>query len=348
MKRRKTITLQDLAEELQLSSHTVSKALRGLPGMSEATRREVFEAARRLGYQTKEQEVSAWFEKVPRLLTNGKRFALLLAEDSPFFRLQLSGLHERLTELGHSVAVSFLPPSVTDHRALMQWVDHAQLTYYDGLFLPPAIPDWIEKALLELPLPKVLINFPPPLAKIDSVIWDVDHAVRQAVDAFASHGHRRILYVGEIEKHRGFQVRWTAFQQAMRAIGMTAEPSGHMTAPYVSREPWESELSEKLRDSRATAILCGIEMYMHPLLFYLQAQGKRVPSDYSLISLETTSATLLPDVTRPALLLRESGRRAAERLLWRIANPNEPYEHIRLAGGFIAGGTVAKLPPVED
>ncbi|HZG77189.1 MAG TPA: LacI family DNA-binding transcriptional regulator [Paenibacillus sp.] len=343
MKRKKTVTLQDLAQELRLSAHTVSKALRGLPGMSEATRRDVFEAARRLGYHTKEQDVSAWFERVPRLLSNGKRFALLLAEDSPFFRLQLTGLQERLNELGHSVAVTFLPPSVANLRGLSQWVEHAQLTYYDGLFLPPAIPDWIEKALLELPLPKVMINFPPPLAKIDSVIWDVDHAVRQAVDAFASKGHKRILYVGELERHRGFQIRWTAFQQAMRAIGMDAEPSGHMIAPYAAREPWETELDEKLRASGATAILCGIELYMHPLLFYLQARGKRVPADYSLISLETTSSTLLPDVTRPSLLLRESGRRAAERLLWRIANPGEPYEHIRLAGGFIAGSTVARL-----
>jgi len=48
--KRKTVTLRDLADRLGLSVYTVSKALRGLPGMSEPTRRLVFATARAMNY----------------------------------------------------------------------------------------------------------------------------------------------------------------------------------------------------------------------------------------------------------------------------------------------------------
>lgn len=34
-----------------------------------------------------------------------------------------------------------------------------------------------EVAWLGLPLPKILLNYPPPAAQVDSVIWDVASAV---------------------------------------------------------------------------------------------------------------------------------------------------------------------------
>jgi LacI family transcriptional regulator len=59
-----------------------------------------------------------------------------------------------------------------------------------------------------------------------------------------------------------------------------------------------------------------------------------------LISLENGPNELLPGLTRPVLLIREAGVRAAERMLWRIANPVQPYEHTLLQGPFFRGETV--------
>ncbi|MBP1967604.1 hypothetical protein [Paenibacillus aceris] len=44
---------------------------------------------------------------------------------------------------------------------------------------------------------------------------------------------------------------------------------------------------------------------------------------------------------RPQLAIRESGYRAADRMLWRIANPHLPYEHVRLQGDFFMGSTLS-------
>ncbi|MDG0808751.1 LacI family DNA-binding transcriptional regulator [Cohnella rhizosphaerae] len=103
MARKKQITLQTIADDLGLTVHTVSKALRGLPGMSETTRRLVASRAKALGYRTKDQEVGMSAERIPWGYTRYRRFAMLVIGDTRFHRLQLEGVRIRLNELGHSL-----------------------------------------------------------------------------------------------------------------------------------------------------------------------------------------------------------------------------------------------------
>ncbi|NHN31415.1 LacI family DNA-binding transcriptional regulator [Paenibacillus agricola] len=344
MRRKKQITLHHVAAELGLTIHTVSKALRGLPGMSETTRRDVFAAAERLGYKTKEKELSLGYEKTPMLSSKRRRFCMVLTHDTPFFRIQLQGIQDRLLELGHSVSASFMPSSIDSQQQFEQWVEQIELHYYDGIFIPATIPDLPEQLLLQLPIPKVLINFPPVLANVDSVIWDVVTAIHQSVDYLAAMGHRRILYIGNIHTYRGFQLRWQAFQDAMNGMGMSAEPELHLTEDDLDHELWISRLQEKLLHGNYTALLSAVENNLPRVLYTVQAMNRSIPDHYSLISLENSGKNpLFPQLSRPTLLIGETGSRAAERMLWRIANPNQPYEHIRLQGTFFKGDTVRSL-----
>nr|WP_238357536.1 substrate-binding domain-containing protein [Cohnella zeiphila] len=255
----------------------------------------------------------------------------------------MDGLQDRLQELGHSVSTSFLSSRITGRGELEDWIANSDLLYADGVVIPPAIPDEIESLLLDIPLPKVLINYPPPLAHVDSVIWDVEQAIHQSVRHFVSMGHKRILYIGDTDTFRGFRLRWSAFCAAMRGAGLTVDPEEHLTSPAQSSSEWERQLTERLLESDRTAILCAVDSYLNPLIYFLQARGKSIPNDYSLIGLENMASPLFPHISRPSLLVREAGRKAAERLLWRIANPDEPFEHIRLSGGFLEGNSVRRL-----
>jgi LacI family transcriptional regulator len=245
--------------------------------------------------------------------------------------------------MGHSVAVSFISKGAYEQDGFHSWVELENLMYSDGLFIPPAIPDSLEVQLLQLPLPKVMINYPPPLAAVDSVIWDVIGAIHQAVEHFVSMGHRRILYIGDIYKFRGFQLRWQAFEEAMKWHGSVMVPEEHLTSSYSHSELWMSELKEKLSQGHFTAILCAVDHDLAKIFYVVHSLQLSIPDDISLISLADMENPLFPQVTRPLLLVKEGGQRAAERLLWRIANPNLPYEHIRLQGGFYNGSTVKRI-----
>ncbi|MGO4548197.1 LacI family DNA-binding transcriptional regulator [Paenibacillus sp. 2TAB23] len=342
MPRKKTVTLHTIANELGLTIHTVSKALRGLPGMSEATRKAVADCARKHGYRTKEQESGIFAERISWANTNPRRFAMLLIGDSLFHRMQLEGVQLRLNELGHSLYPLLVPASLTNEAELAEWLEQNGLFFADGLFLTAAIPEWMEAALLKLNMPKVLLNYPSDLAEVDSVIWDVEYAIHRTMEELYRCGHRHILYVGEIEPQRGFRLRWQAFDAAAERLGLggLAEPGNHITISTADRAAWMSLLRDRLSSGEYTAVIGaipGVAEWVYVAASFLHLT---IPADFSLVGMENEEPTYFPEMTRPLLLVREAGERAAELMLRRIANPLLPFEEVRLRGSFYMGHTL--------
>jgi LacI family transcriptional regulator len=346
MPRKKKVTLPLIAEKLGLSVYTVSKALRGLPGMSEETRKEVVQLAHQLGYLTKDQENSLIFEGIPRLSMKQRRFLLVTSSDvtgsSPSIQLLFQGLKERLFELGHKIDLAFIPDSLRAHR-FQSWLEQEGVMYSDGLFITALIHEPLESLLLELKLPRILINFPPVGTKADSVIWDVYDATRQSVRYLTANGHQKILYFGDSGKTRGYRLRWQAFLEGMEEAGIQVCEEDHLIHLPHNQEQWVSMLKQHLEQMKPTALLCASEMNL-PWIFYACSEiGYQIPQDVSLIRLDHIRSSFIPGITHPVLLMKETGYRAADRMLWRMANPNLPFEHIRLQGPFFEGETVKNL-----
>lgn len=340
---KKTVTLKHLADELGLTIQTVSKALRGLPGMSEETRSKVIQLARKTGYMTREQIDALLADKITPYPYVQRRFVLIQNEQSHNHnRLLLKGLHERFWEIGHTVE-SVLLPAELRAEAFDQWAEEKGLPYAEGLFIAPRLSAYdLEAKLLALPVPRILLNYPAPESQVDCVIWDVYEAIFQAVRHLARLGHVNVLYAGDIVSQRGFVLRWQAFAEAMREGGHVVRPEEHATASQ--SDPDKLKRFEALyRQKRPTAVLCGIDEEAAPLYRALVDMGVRIPHDCSFVALLNEQTEQLPLMTRPLLFVREAGYRAADRMLWRIANPTLPYEEIRLRGTFFAGSTVRNL-----
>ncbi|MCU6712147.1 LacI family transcriptional regulator [Paenibacillus sp. J5C_2022] len=348
MPRKKSVTLQDLAEQLHLSVHTVSKALRGLTGMSEETREAVLQAARKAGYRTKDQERTLAMENIPIFSHKQRNFKLVItsgALSSDMNQLLLGGLQEKLSEHGHTIETVLLPHEFEhdQEESFEEWAERHHLRHADGVFIPPLIESHLEQKLLQLPVPRVMLNFPLPAAEVDSVVWDVGTSIHQSVRYLLAHGHREMLYVGSIDHHRGLKLRWQSFVAALKEAGIDTDSSEHVTGRYQRKEEWMADISEKLARREVTAILNGANQQVAWVYHACSMNGKQIPHDYSLVSLEHTRNEFLPQLTRPKLLIREAGIRGAERMLWRLANPHLPYEHILLQGGFYEGETVRRI-----
>jgi LacI family transcriptional regulator len=347
MSMRKKVTLQTIADELGLTIHTVSKALRGLPGMSETTRKAVADLARELGYRTKEQEAGVAAERIPWAGAKPRRFAMLIVGDSDFHQMQLEGVRVRLNELGHSLYPLLVPAEIDDVDELRHWLDNNGLSFADGLFLTAVVPEWMEAVLLELPMPKVLINYPPDVTAVDSVIWDVEFAIHLSMEELYRAGHRDILYIGEISRLRGFRLRWSAFAAAADRLGLPnlANPAEHVTGSASDRSAWMEQLGSKLSSGRYTAIIAaipGVAEWVYVASGFLKLS---IPKDISLVGMENEAHPRYEGTSRPLLLVREAGERAAELMLRRIANPLLPYEQVRLRGAFHPGETILARKP---
>ena len=343
---RKKVTLKTLASELGLTVQTVSKALKGKAGMSEATRQLIVLTAEKSGYYTKEQIRSLRLQHIAPYPIERQRFLLVQTQESVNYnRLLLEGLHERFASFGHQISTLLLPHMI-DEKAMGRWLEEHEVHYADGVFIAPSIlPKAWEKPLFELNMPRILLSFPPSGTRLDSVIWDVYEATFQSVAYLRSIGHTNIMYVGDIQLQRGFTLRWQAFCQAMSDYGEAIDPSMHSTYHRRPEAEWLAELKGQLLRHKPSAIICGIDGEV-PLIYRLCTElGLRAPEDVSIIGFlnEQREDSPLPIFTRPLLPIRETGYRAADRMLWRIANPTLPFEHIRIQCELLVGNTTLPL-----
>lgn len=319
--------------------------------MSEATRKDVIVLAKELGYLTKDQERSLLYEGIPRLSIQQRRFLLVASSFFTYTVQQLFvGLKERMLELGHRVDLALIPEALTVDE-FDDWLDREGIMYADGLFIAPLIPEPMEALLLTTRLPHILINFPPTGAKVDSIIWDIHEATIQSVQHLIANGHRNIMYVGDTTKTRGYKLRWTAFQNAMKQEGIDVREASHFIGISTKEPLWMDKFKNHLRQYNPTALLCSSQLTnLSWLLYACSEAGRKIPSDMSIILLDNLQRNIVPEITRPVLFMKETGYRAADRMLWRIANVQMPYEHIRVQGSFYEGETVRSLlqEPITD
>ncbi|UKS27138.1 LacI family transcriptional regulator [Paenibacillus sp. HWE-109] len=344
MPTRKQVTLKTIANELGLTVQTVLKALKGKPGMSEATRQRIVQTAERLGYYTMEQIRSLRLDRIAPYPSERLRFLLVqTAESVSYNRLLLQGLEDRFFSFGHRIELLMLPQNIKEEH-MPSWIEESGMAYADGIFIAPSIiPKVWESYLFALPQPRILLSFPPPGVKIDSVIWDVYEATFQAVSYLHSLGHERIMYVGDIQLQRGFILRWQAFCHAMHVQGIEVDPSQHSIGErFGGGRQWLEELEQKMVDFMPTAIICGIDNEVSIVASLCHKLQWRVPDEVSLVGFLNEQTEDLPLFTRPLLSIRETGYRAADRMLWRLANPTLPFEHIRIQGDFHIGSTTSR------
>jgi LacI family transcriptional regulator len=348
MPRKKNVTLNDIAKELGVSRFTVSKALHGKPGMSMETRRAILELVVKQGYMTMERQEAELFEHTALThLHNRRRFCLITTADEHAFIRSfpelLQGITERFVSVNYELQLTFIPPIISGGSEFEQWVEEHNILYSDGIFIPPSMPPLIEEKLLALPIPRILINFPAIGAKVDSVIWDVQDAVRHTARYLLEAGHERILYIGGNSSIRGFKLRWSAFIEVMSDAGITVVAQEHLILPQADLDQWVGAFERCVQAYRPTAILNSLGHYL-PWIYYASGLSKlNIPIDCSLASLGPVDSSMFDQVTRPVFALKETGYRAAERMIWRIANPHQPYEHIRLQNDFHKGQTVYRV-----
>ena len=209
------VTIEVLAERLGLSTASVSYALNGLPGVSEATRLRVLQLADELGWRP---NVGA------RALSRARADAvgLLLprgAEDvgaEPYYMALLAGIESALAEAGTALMLRFVPGGDgADLAVYRQW--HAEHRV-DGVFLTDLRIDDPRPALLErLGLPYLVHG---GRRTDDGWRFGPEPEASLLVDHLAALGHRRLLHVAGPRTLVHEQERIRAVDEACQASGI--------------------------------------------------------------------------------------------------------------------------------
>lgn len=226
-----TLTMRDVAARLGLSSMTVSRALRGGSGVSDATRMQVLAEAEAMGYRRNE---------LASRLRSGQAQALIglvitnLA--NPFYSQLAVGVEEVAAERGARIILSSTGEEIGRERALIHDLVARQI---EGLIVVPSGNDHAHLAPARVDrTPVVLAATPPVGIDADCVLVDDFGGTRDACRRLISRGHRRIGFLGLPASLWTGSERFRGYAAALEETGIEVDER------YVSRHRGDIELAE--------------------------------------------------------------------------------------------------------
>lgn len=315
------MTLQRLAALANVSTATVSRALSGKGSLAASTRERIVRLAREIGYEPLGHGSA---------LAKGKSGVVGVVparakpvELSAWDACQINGIIEGISvERGEVLLVGEgaegSVPSAIARRSV------------DGVILMTRVHDRIRDWLRSRRFPCVSINT-EVAEDADSVIPDDAQGVEEAIRYLGSLGHRRIGYVNTIwgqalSDIRAVGIRQLAYVRVMAELGLRAPAGSDLFAPL------EERLAHLVANDRPTALLCFDDAVADRIIRLLGQRGLRVPEDMSVVGIDDLPGSVFnfSDLTTIHVPFREMGRRAAELMLMRVADPDRPMERVTL------------------
>ncbi|MDF2925749.1 MAG: LacI family transcriptional regulator [Paenibacillaceae bacterium] len=316
MKKEK-VTLTDLAEALNTSTVSVSRALSGQPGISEELKRRVWEKAREMGYQ------------------KGKRSEaqrILLLHQDPYihdvsnFSAMYQGLERILQEVKADYDTEYVDKETQNQ---LQWPNKmSKDTSFDGVILLGRF-NLPYAALIHSRIPN-LIFFTgySPAYNYDSVWFSFLNAGYKLGEYLISRGHTSIGFLGSKKFYRN--------KEKMLGLSIVMEEHGLKEDTELSwdtGEDYESRLLDLIRRSRMpTAVICDHDYTAVQLIRFLHAQQLSVPADVSVIGSGNTDMSKMsfPPLTTVDVNVEYACEAVVSTLLKRIAKPYKPGENVAI------------------
>ncbi|MFC8195788.1 LacI family DNA-binding transcriptional regulator [Streptomyces sp. NPDC060006] len=292
------VTIKDVAARAGVSKGAVSLAFNHKPGLSDATRDRIFEAARALGWAPNLAARSLSSRRVDVVGLAICRPAKLLGLE-PFYMEFISGVESVLTE--HSCSLLLRLVRTVEEEVGLQdaWWRGKQIS---GSILVDFRADDPRTAAVErLGMPVVAVGHPSLTGGLTSVWTDDATAVTEAVRYLAALGHRRVARVGGAAALGHTSIRTAAFDEAARVLGLAgARQVATDFSGDAGARATRSLLTAAAPD-RPTAIVYDNDIMAVAGLSVASEMGLSVPGDVSLLAWDDSQLCRLTHPTLSAM-----------------------------------------------
>jgi LacI family repressor for deo operon, udp, cdd, tsx, nupC, and nupG len=323
MRRARVTKIDDVARLAGVSTATVSRALRGLPTVSQSTRDRVLAAAAQLGYAASPSASR---------LAGGKTGAVAVVVPRItrwFFATVVEAAEEALHQGGYDLLLHNLGGSETERQRLLRTA--ALHKRVDALMLvatPLQGADF--DAVTSLALPGVTVSSGTGVPGWPSIRIDDVAAARLATNHLIESGHRRIAHIsGDPADELAFTThidRRRGYREALGAAGITSDPALDVEEEFTVAGG-ERAVAELLRrGALPTAIFAACDEIAMGAMAALRQAGRKVPGDVSVIGIDDHDLAGVVGLTTVAQPAADQGRLAANILLGPLTGGDRPKE----------------------
>ncbi|WP_243709571.1 LacI family DNA-binding transcriptional regulator, partial [Micromonospora sp. 15K316] len=326
-----------MAARAGVSIASASRVLNGVGGSPE-TVRKVRAAAAEVGYVP---------NAIARSLQSQRTGLIALAvEDigNPVYVAMMRAIEAVVASSGRQLVVHATGGRIDNETTLLRRLANR---YVDGMIISPIrVTDDHLGALVASPVPVVVVGQLGADAPIDNVRTDSRHGVALAVDHLLATGRRRVGFVnGPLDTVPG-AARDAGFRTALARHGIELDEDLVEVGDF-QYAAGRAAAVRLLARAAPDALICANDLIAVGALHALLATGRRVPQDVALVGMDDTELAqmMFPQLSSVSLGSAERGRRAAELLLQRIADPALPPRREQVQPNLAVRASSATTPP---
>jgi len=328
----KKISINRIAEELNLSRNTVSKALSNSDIVAQETKQLVVDKALEIGYS----KIS------PELLPNGtetdevkhQNIAVIAHRDSSSFWDEIAhGVFDELETDKFTILYNFISQDDEEKLTIPNLLLNSDIV---GIILLNVLSTQYLMKLKELDIPIVSLDTQANLYEMkhigDVVLVEGASSIYELTTNLIDQNKKKIAFIGDITYCRTIYERYLGFIEAHKArqheVVDALCVTQHMPNKYYIYEDVESVLKE-LKIVPDAVVCANDDIAVFTINYYTQ-KGYNIPNDIAVCGFDQRReyAAMGLGLTTVEVNKRMIGARLAQTILRRIENKDTPYEII--------------------
>ena len=339
-KKRRGVTIMDVARASGVSYATVSRVLSGYEFVRKSTYNRVMEAVERLGYVANLQA---------RSLAGGRSqiIGLLVPNlDNTYVGTIARGIDQELVRVNYDLML------YTSHRHPGKeslYVSAIANGLTEGLLLvAPLVPTTYLAALREQNFPYVLVDQADSTENSNIVETTNWQGAYEATRYLIQLGHTRIVFITGALAVRSAVDRLRGYKAALSDCDIPTNKEWIMEGDYQQQTGYE--ITKRLlqsTDSLPTAIFAGNDLSAFGAMDAARESGLRIPDDISIIGFDDIpqASLVYPKLTTVRQPLEQMGRVAVKMLLEQIEDRSRPPQRVTLATELIIRDSCGPYQP---
>ncbi len=325
MKRK--ITLKHIAQELEVSISTVSKALKNSEEISRETKDKIQAYAKLYNYKPNNIAISLKNKQT-------KNIGVIIPDIvHHFFTTVFSGIEKYATSKGYNVIACVSDETFEKEVVNLEVLANGSV---DGFIMSLSSETQFNndyhhlKELTDQGIPLVLFDRVTDEIACDKVIIDDKGGAYRATKKFIETGRKKIALIATEDYLSVSKDRLCGYEKALRENNISIDKNLILRLPLMNSIEG-NEMEDFFKTQKVDAVLCVNEIYAIHGMKLVQKMGLRIPEDISFIGFTDgiLSRFSNPTLTAVAQHGERMGEIAAEMLIERVENESDGEETYR-------------------
>lgn len=316
-----SVSIYDIAKRANVSASTVSRALNDHPYIKAETKAHIRALAQEMGYVP-----SAVAQSLISSKTRTVGMVITTVADPVVVDI-LEGVEDTAQEAGYSV---FLSTSRNDPRRELAVVETFQRRRVDGIIvIASRVGGTYSSRLEQIQVPIVLVENQEHGDYHHAVAVDNIGGASLAVEHLVALGHRRIGYVGAVDRPKSNDERFAGYRAALEQAGIGPEPA-LVSLPATGDDFERGRLGlAELLAAGASAVFCYNDRTAIGFMEGCDQHGLAIPEDISLVGFDDIA--MISHLRPPLTTIRQPRRRMGQlamRMALELIDGQERHDRI--------------------